>query len=185
MLPIICADLIDGKNDLLLFEEIYMAHRKEMLTAAYCILQDYHEAEDAVQDALIGVARNIATVGRIALEGDLRYYLLRAAKNAALNRAAAKSRRDLPLDTVAHVPDSSFWSACSGSDYQHLLEIFLAMPDLYRQALYDHFVLGFTVREVAATLGIRRATAKQRLVRGKKLLLEALEKEGYIRHVTE
>ena len=186
MIPILYADMIDDPKNLLRFEELYTAHRKEMLMAAYQVLQDYYEAEDAVQDALIGVARNMSTVGKIACEADLRLYLLRAAKNAALNRTAAANRRskDVPLDNARAVSDADFWSACSGSDYQRLLEIFAAMPEVYREALYDHFVLGFTTKEVAATLGIKVSAAKQRLVRGKKLLLQALEKEGYT-HVTE
>lgn len=187
MIPMVCADIIGDEINLLRFEELYMAHRKEMLMAAYQVLQDYHEAEDAVQEALIGVVRNMSTVSRIAHAADLRLYLLRAARNAALNRTAAASRRqrDVPLDDIHAVSDGEFWSACAGSDYQRLLEIFAAMPEVYRQALYDHFVLGFTVREVAAALGIKHSAAKQRLVRGKKLLIQALEKEGYIHHVTE
>ena len=159
----------------------YLAHRKEMLTAAYRVLQDYHEAEDAVQDALLGVARNMKTVAQIAGEADLRLYLLRAARNAALNRTAAANRRSaqLPLEDARTVSDSTFWDACAGSDYHRLLEIFAAMPEPYREALYHHFVLGFTTREVAAALNIKLSAAKQRLVRGKKLLLQALEKEGY------
>ena len=181
MLPMIYADIIDDPKNLLRFEELYLAHRKEMLTAAYRVLQDYHEAEDAVQDALLGVARNMKTVAQIACEADLRLYLLRAARNAALNRTAAANRRSaqLPLEDARTVSDSTFWDACAGSDYHRLLEIFAAMPEPYREALYHHFVLGFTTREVAAALNIKLSAAKQRLVRGKKLLLQALEKEGY------
>lgn len=187
MIPMLCADLIDDKKNLLRFEELYTAHRKEMLMVAYQILQDYHDAEDAVQDALIGIARNMSTVGKITRPADVRLYVLRAAKNAALNRTAAVNRREaeLPPDDACPMSDADFWSVCSGSDYQRLLELFAAMPEVYREALYDHFVLGFTVREVAAALDIKVSTAKQRLVRGKKLLLQKLEEEGYTNHGTD
>ena len=79
MIPMLYVDIIGDTKNLLRFEELYMAHRKEMLMAAYHVLQDYHEAEDAVHDALIGVARNMSTVAKIGCESDLRLYLLRAA----------------------------------------------------------------------------------------------------------
>ena len=56
--------------------------------------------------------------------------------------------------------------------------IIAAMPQIYREVLYYHFVLEFTMPEVAQSLNLKLTTAKQRLVRGKKLLLQALEKEG-------
>ena len=65
------------------------------------------------------------------------------------------------------------------------MDIITALPRIYREVLYYHFVLEFSMPEVAQSLGLKLPTAKQRLVRGKKLLLESLEKEGYIRHVTE
>ena len=56
---------------------------------------------------------------------------------------------------------------------------------MYREVLYYHFVLGLTVPEVAKGLDLKLATAKQRLVRGKKALLDAIEKEGGLNYGTE
>lgn len=41
---------------------------------------------DAVQDAFIGIARNMKTVSTIKEQKDLYYYVMRAAENAAHNR---------------------------------------------------------------------------------------------------
>ena len=181
MLPMLYADILDEPQQLLHFEQIYYDHRKEMFTAAHRILKDRGEAEDAVQEALLGIARNMPTVSRITRPAELRLYVLRAARNAALNRLPAVNRRstELELSAAESVPDSSVWDAmCRRSDRQALAAAFAAVPQPYRDALYDHFVLGFTAREVSRMLNISLSAARQRLVRGKKLLLESLEKEG-------
>lgn len=181
MLPILYADIIDQPDQRQLFEQIYCAHRKEMLLAAQQILLDYHEAEDAVHDAFIGIARNMNTVRRITRPEDLRYYVLRAAKNAALDHAQRPHRKaERPAELSDRIPDSSVWDAlCAQTDFHRLLEVIAALPVIYREALYYHFVLEFTIGEVAQLLHISPSAAKQRLVRGKKLLLAAWKKEGY------
>ena len=135
---------------------------------------------------LIIFARNMKTVSAIANEQDLRYYVLRAAENAAYNRTRQTKHytQAVPLEDVGHVLSSGeFWeTVCSKLDYEALVGIIAAMPRTYREVLYYHFVLEFTMPEVAQSLDLKLATAKQRLVRGKKLLMQALEKEGSFDH---
>ena len=109
MIPVIYMDLIDDAESLIEFEEIYHTYRKRMFYVANTVLQDAHEAEDAVQDAFIGIARNKSTVRKIREAEDL-----------------------------------------------------------------GNYVLEFSVKETAETLQLKPAAVKQRLVRGKKLLLKAL-----------
>ena len=186
MIPILYADLIDGAANRLRFEEIYETYCRQMFYKANSILQDAYEAEDAVHDAFIGIARNMKTVASIANEQDLRYYVLRAAENAAYNRTRQTKHytQAVPLEDVGHVLSSGeFWETiCSKLDYEALVGIIAAMPRTYREVLYYHFVLEFTMPEVAQSLNLKLTTAKQRLVRGKKLLLQALEKEGSFDH---
>ena len=182
MIPILYADLIDGVGNRLRFEEIYETYCRQMFYKANSILQDAYEAEDAVHDAFIGIARNMKTVASIANEQDLRYYVLRAAENAAYNRTRQTKHytQAVPLEDVSYVlPSGEFWETiCAKLNYETLVGIIAAMPQIYREVLYYHFVLEFSMPEVAQSLNLKLATAKQRLVRGKKLLLQALEKEG-------
>ena len=75
--------LIDDKEDQCRFERIYYSYRKQMVLVADRVLHNQSDAEDAVQDALVRIARNIANVPRD--EKVERAYVLTAAKNAALN----------------------------------------------------------------------------------------------------
>lgn len=184
----IYADLIDGAGNRLRFEEIYETYYRQMFFKANGILQDAHEAEDAVHDALIGIARNMKTVSAIAEEQDLRYYVLRAAENAAYNRTRQTKQYTwaVPLEHAPHVSDGTFWDAvCTRLDYEALVDIIAAMPRIYREVLYYHFVLELSMPEVAQGLDLKLATAKQRLVRGKKLLLQEIRKDGRFDHGDE
>ncbi len=188
MIPMIYADLIADAGTPLRFEEIYETYYRQMFFKADSILKDAHEAEDAVHDAFIGIARNMKTVSTIANEQDLRYYVLRAAENAAYNRTRQTKHytQAVPLEYAPHVSDGGFWeSICSKLDYEALVGIIAAMPRTYREVLYYHFVLEFTMPEVAQSLDLKLSTAKQRLVRGKKLLMQEIRKEGRFDHGNE
>lgn len=95
------AAVIDDAEDIKKFEKIYYEYREQMFFVANKILRDSYEAEDAVQNALLGIARSIRTLP----DDDaclVRAYTLTAAKNAALNMLPEKQRRDkmLHIDTV-------------------------------------------------------------------------------------
>ena len=48
--------LIDTQEDQTLFEEIYYQYRNQMYYVSHKILNDDYLAEDALQDAFIGIA---------------------------------------------------------------------------------------------------------------------------------
>lgn len=186
MIPIIYADIIDDPVHLARFEEIYREHYKKMFFTANQILRDKYEAEDALQDAFIGIARNMKTVSKIEDPKDLFYYLQSAARNAALNRLPKKQvyTEAVPLHQMWSLSDSSLWSElCEKLDYEALTEALSSLPQTYQEALYFHFVMEYTIKETAALLQITVSAAKQRLVRGKQMLQEAIREKGCFDHV--
>lgn len=181
MIPIIYADLIDDIGNLARFDEIYEEYHQQMFFRANQILKDKYEAEDAVQDAFIGIARNMKTIKTITNQQDLFYYLMRTAENAAYNRTRQTRHYTaaIPLDDVPHVSDRSFWDTiCTKMDYECLIKLISELPKTYREVLYYHFVMEFSIPEVARSLDIKLSTTKQRLVRGKKLLVHKIKQEG-------
>ena len=185
MIPMIYADLIDDAVNLARFEEIYEAYYQQMFFRANQILKDAHEAEDALQDAFIGIARNMKTIRTIGNKQDLFYYLMRAADNAAYNRTrqARLYTAAVPLHDAPYVSDRSFWDkVCTRMDYERLVQLISELPQMYREVLYYHFVLEFSMPEVARGLDIKLSTARQRLVRGKKQLLQGIERERSLQH---
>ena len=173
---------VDGGPEHRLFETLYLRYRKQMLYVADGILHSHADAEDAVHTAFLGIARHMETVRRIEREEDRRNYLLRAARNAALSMLPEKRERDraVPLDGLPDLSDGDFLDAlCEKAADEAVVSAMLALETPYRDALYYHFVLGFTAAQTARELGRSVAAVKQQLVRGKKLLLAACKEVEY------
>lgn len=69
---------------------LYLRNREAMLRAAYAILRNQHDAEDAVSAAVVKVAARFAE-GHIPDSPDA--YLVQSVRNAALDRLRAFSRQ--------------------------------------------------------------------------------------------
>lgn len=170
--------MIDDEADQLRFADIYSQYRKQMLYVSYHILNDYQEAEDAVQVALLGIAQHIATVPA-GNEKVVKAYVLTAARNAALNLAAKKrSEADNILDFPLAANDDLFEQVAASEDYGLLMKAMGQLPILYREVLMLIYVQEQSIKDAAAILKRREGTVRQQLNRGKRMLVELCRKEG-------
>ena len=76
--------IVETAEEQSLFERIYYAYRKQMFFVAKGILNDENLAEDALQEAFLGIAKQI-NLFRDMPENKIKAYVLTAAKNAAIN----------------------------------------------------------------------------------------------------
>ncbi|MFR8011980.1 MAG: RNA polymerase sigma factor [Clostridia bacterium] len=174
--------LIDSAQEQQKFEMLYQTYRKQMLLLANSFLHNYHDAEEAVSNAFLGIARNMKKISRIENERDLRNYVLKAARHAALRVMADREHQEkwLHSDLPENLSDEGFLDAvCEHAEYDRVLAAINQLDPRYREVLYEHFVLEFTIPEVAQMLGQKVSVVKQQLVRGKKLLLDALSKNQH------
>ncbi|MCC6496480.1 MAG: RNA polymerase subunit sigma-70 [Propionibacteriaceae bacterium] len=89
-------------GDLLAFEELVAPHRAGLHAHCYRMLASAHDADDALQDALVGAWRGIGGFeGRSSVRGRL----YRIATNAALRISAKRPKRQLSLDVAPACPD--------------------------------------------------------------------------------
>lgn len=177
--------LIDNDNDRKLFERIYYAHRKQMLTLAFAILENEDDAEDLVHDVFCNIAEKyMQSLQNIKNEQDMKNYLLKATKNFALNK-----KRDTKPHISLHeseymlnkydMNDNEFLDMiCNNISYQEVLSAIRSLDKKYEDVLYLHFVIGMTIPEVAEHLNRNKQTVKKQLFRGKLLLLEKLSLNG-------
>lgn len=63
---------------------------------------------------------------------------------------------------------------CDQVTYKETIAIIDQLDDRYKEVLYYHCILGFSVPEVASLLNRKVSTVKQQLVRGKKALMVLL-----------
>ncbi len=165
------------------YEELIENYAEMVYRVAYRILQDPHDAEDAMQETFLTVYRRIGS-----FRGDSKFstWLYRIATNAALDMIRARQRKqgqDLawdeteeegaPLpDTLTPLPEEVLMRR----EALALLEEGLQQlsPKL-RTALVLYELEGLSMKEVAEVLGISTSAAKVRVHRARLLLQENLQ----------
>lgn len=188
-------NLIDDDQQRIEFEEIYLTYRKQMFLLAKSFLHNDADAEDVVHDVFLRIAtKHMKFIQGLHSAEDVRNYLLKATKNTALNELKRKGRNTVSIDTLSdkdldnarELSDTAFIEMlCTKADYDKVVQALLSLREPYRDIMYYHFVMDLTVPEAAKHLGRSTATAKQQLIRGKKLLLSELELGGDTAHGNE
>jgi RNA polymerase sigma-70 factor (ECF subfamily) len=161
-------------------------NNQRLFRAAWSILKNRDEAEDAVQ---AGYMRAFAAIGSFEGRSALSTWLTRIVINEALGRARAEKRRRARLDessvvhleeyreklmrgsTSAAAPDA----ALARAQLRGLLEqAIAALPDGFRSVFVLRDVEGLSVEETAEALDILPATVKTRHLRARRRLQQAL-----------
>ena len=140
-------------------------------------IKNHHLAEEAVQNAFIGVARNIDRIKNFDKE-YLEIYLCKSAKHAAFS--VIKKENIVSSNTVSL--DDQFTDVQSG---EVLSEAFLqnelldsvikyirSMKSEYSDVLTYHFLYELTLKECSIVLQIPISTVKTRLYKGQKMIQE-------------
>ena len=169
-------------------EHVISTNNQRLFRAAWSILKNHSEAEDAVQAAyLSGFAKMGTFEGRSALST----WLTRIVVNEALGRRRAERRRRDHLERGGVVVLEAYretltrGSALDAPDVsvareqiRKLLEQAIAdLPDAFRAVFVLREIEGLSSEETAEILAIPIATVKTRLFRGRHRLQEALAPE--------
>jgi RNA polymerase sigma-70 factor (ECF subfamily) len=171
-------DAARGGNDDA-FRLLVERHRAELHGHCYRMLASVHDAEDAVQEALVRAWRGL---GRFEGRSSVRTWLFKIATNTALDTAGRRARRELPLSTgpaagpgegpgppaaetlwVEPYPDQMFGVPAGRASPEARYELresielaFVAalqyIPARQRAVLILHDVLAFSALEVADLL---------------------------------
>ncbi|MBL9089371.1 MAG: sigma-70 family RNA polymerase sigma factor [Planctomycetia bacterium] len=165
------------------FETLVRMHGPRMLAVARRYLPQDADAQDALQDAFVNVAR---AIGGFEGASRLETWLHRIVVNAALMKLRARSRRpevSVDEEALARIERSrgpSGWSstadeALSRRELEEIVRDEVArLPDDYRAVLVLRDVEGLGVDEIAALLDVGAAAAKMRLQHARRMLRAAL-----------
>jgi RNA polymerase sigma-70 factor, ECF subfamily len=187
------------------FERLVEPHRRELHAHAYRMLGSLHDAEDAIQDALLRAWRGIA---RFDGRSSLRAWLYKIATNTCLDTIGRRQKRVLPIDHVAPAelgeapgrplvesvwiepyPDVTFGLADGHATPDARYELresvelaFIAalqhLPANQRAALILREVLGFSAQETADTLDTTVASVNSALQRARRTIDERLPQQS-------
>ena len=163
-----------------------------MYAAAFRLLRNEHDAQDAVQDAFVSA---IAHIDGFRGSSSLATWLLRIVVNAALmKRRSSKRRQTISLDDhlPTFAPDGHRLNVHPGGAFadgeaecineelrQSVRACMDLLPDSHRTVLLLRDVEDLSTAETAEVLGIEPGAVKVRLHRARMALRQMLE-ESYI-----
>lgn len=165
--------MLETEADQRRFTRLYEAYEKTVYAVALRVLGDPTRAEDAAQQTWFQLLRRwdrVSALPRDETEG----YVVTAAKNCALDILRTERR------TAAFPED---WDPPAREDredeYDYLVSLIRSLPEGCRRILELKLVEEQTNREIARRLGMNESTVASRVLRGRTMLKERLEEEGY------
>ncbi|NUS99489.1 MAG: RNA polymerase sigma factor [Sphingomonas sp.] len=167
---------------------VLTSNNQRLFRAAWSILKNRGEAEEAVQAAYVSA---FSSMDRFEGRSSLSTWLTRIVINEALGRVRAEQRRRSGLEaegvpvleayreklmagSESPLPDA----AVAREQLRGLLERAVAgLPEAFRTVFVLREIEGLSVEETAESLEIPAATVKTRLLRARRRLQEALAPE--------
>ena len=151
--------MLGSEEDRERFTLLYEAHEKRLYAVALKVLRDPTRAEDAAQQTWLQVLRNWERINALDWDSAAKYLVV-AARNAALDMLKKERwNTSMPEDWDPPAPEDG------QGEYQRLVELI--------------FVEEETNQEIARRLGLKESTVSTKVQRGRRLLLDAMEQEGY------
>lgn len=171
--------LIETEEDRQLFTLIYEAHKKQMQYVANDVLHKWDLTEDAVHTAFVGIANNMDSIRGRSKE-DVKNYVLKAAKHAAINILKKESHQKelMPELDCEPIEDSVLEDLCAKEGFEETVNAISGLKEPYSTVLHCYFVMEMGYDAIAATLQKKPATIRQQVHRGKQILYVVLNKEG-------
>jgi RNA polymerase sigma-70 factor (ECF subfamily) len=174
--------MIETADDKSLFEIIYDEYKNQMYSIACSILKDEHLAEDAVQEALIGIAKQIE-IFREMPEDKMKAYICITAKNAAINIYNKEVKYQSKIISIEDLPplfieDNALALQISNERQRTLVNIIASFPSLQRSILTLRYTHNMKCSNIAIALGRKPSSVRKELSRARKILAEKCRKVG-------
>ena len=166
--------VLESEADKHKLTEIYERYHDQIEKTAMRILKNQQYAEDAVQNTFVQIIRHFDRVREIDGK-NLGFWIISIVKNETL-MILRKESRTTPLESW----DGVSAKAETVTEYEELVRLFAKLPETYRAALEMRFLLEYSGKEIAQRLGISESAVNTRISRGRALLKEIVEREGYL-----
>ena len=144
--------MLDTPEEKMRFEQIYLKYRGLMYRVADSILHNRQDAEDAVHNAFLRIIKHF------------------------------KKFQNTPIEDLAPLEDWDGFAETSeaANDYHTLVDSFTRLPQTYRAVMEMKLLLGYSDGEIAAKLGLSKTAVSTRISRGRQLLRDIVEREGFL-----
>ena len=167
------SQMIETPQDRVSFQHIYDTYYGLMYNIADRILNNPHDAEDAVHQAFVSIAEHIKKISSLP-RPELEPYIVVIVEHKAIDIIRIKRNYADQIDF-----DENMWgiSIIEDDDSIDLATLMGRLPAHYREALILRFDIGFTTREVAKLMKITPANAEKMIWRAKRELQKLIDEE--------
>lgn len=165
--------MIDDPDDREYFKELYDKYHKMMFDCSMKILKNHHDAEDAVQQILLNLWKNISNIKKVS-DSKLAGYLYVTARNYCYGLTKKNKISFISLDdnpelvllnetTPEHIIIKRF-------DFSILDDAFNELPPRYRQIIMDKTILHLSDEQAAVHIKIKTTYVRECLYRARAAL---------------
>ena len=149
-------------------EHHYRSHRSQLYGSAIGILRNAHDAEDAIQIALVNAYRALARGDR---PSHPRAWLFTIVLNACRRLLKTRAQAATAVGTCEHQAPAPVADALTGAE---IMRAVAALSAEQREAFTLRELRGLSYSELSETLGVSEVVAESRLARARRRLREEL-----------
>jgi RNA polymerase sigma-70 factor (ECF subfamily) len=137
------------------FDELVLRYERLLLSIAYGILLNWHDAQDATQLALVSTYQSLQNI-RGEKPGTVRSYLAKSVKNAAID--IARKQHEVSIETVKETftmdspTPEPLAGLISSEERRALIECIKNLPPKHRIVIVLRFIKLLSLEEVDAIL---------------------------------
>ena len=169
------------------FEELIKDYKRSAYNIALRVMRNVEDAEDASQEALIKIFKNISSFN---MDSTFKVWMYRIVVNTCIDFKRRKSINAVSIDETIDLgsgreiqreisDESNNPDALIERNYSTQLvnDAINMLEDDFKTIIILRDIKGFTYDEISEILSCNLGTVKSRLSRGRKRLKELLEKE--------
>ena len=166
---LVFTQMLEAPDERLKIEEIFHTYGNLMFHVANKILNNDHDAEDAVQQAMFAIYQNLEKFSEIKCPQS-RSFIVTIVERKAIDLYRAKQRNAVvPFEEESiNVPAPSVVDAAA--ERTDLAKAMALLPTRYRELLFLKFDNGYSEREIAVMCSMTEANVKKTIQRARKKL---------------
>lgn len=166
--------MLDSKEDKDSFEILYKEYVKLMYKVALDILNSQEDAEDAVSEAFVRIAKNFQIVHKFVCPKTANQFVI-IVRNVSIDMYRKNKQLSENIYFDEEVLDSYF-DGFEQSNLKHSIE---KLNDSDKDILYLHYIYGYELNEISDLLEVSKTAVYKRLQRAKQNLKQILEEDKY------
>ena len=172
--------MVETEEQRSLVEQIYHDYEQTMFHAAFAVLHNKQDAEDAVHEAFVRLITNIDRLAAIEKKKQKSYVII-VTRNIAIDTYRRRQRETVGAEDISDMDiadDFSIEQAISDStDRELMMKAVEKLPEKQQEVLVMKFFHEVSTTAIAQMLGIDVSAVRRRISRAEKNLYDILKGE--------